>query len=237
MEKLMVEEIRLTNIHREVERDIVMDPTTKFFNKQKSDRPLVATENGFHSDVKQSYNGNNYKDIALYAYSSQHYDFWQEDYQTEDIPKGIIGENLIVQYADEFTVFIGDVYQCGEAKLEVSQPHLPHWGVSVRMKTADFAMRMHNLGRTGWYFRVIEPGEINAGDELVLLKRPYPDWSIAACHEVLHFDYENLNRLFELSKCNALGSYWKEILKGKLRGKEIIEQDRLLFPKKKVGVV
>src|SRR5699024_6669056 len=75
MEKLMVEEIRLTNVHREVERDIVMDPTTKFFNKQKSDRPLVATENGFHSDVKQSYNGNNYKDIALYAYSSQHYDF------------------------------------------------------------------------------------------------------------------------------------------------------------------
>src|SRR5699024_11881754 len=85
--------------------------------------------------------------------------------------------------------------------------------------------------------RVIEPGEIYAGDDLVLLKRPHPDWSIAACHEVMHYDYENLNRLYELSKCNAIGSYWKEILKRKLRGKEINEQDRLLFPKKKVGVV
>src|SRR5699024_7081012 len=109
MEKLIIEEIRLTNVHREVERDIVMDPTTKFFNKEKTEPPLIATEKRFYSDVKQSNNGNNYKDIALNAYSTQHYDFWQEDYQNEDIPKGIIGENLIVQYADEFTVFIGDV--------------------------------------------------------------------------------------------------------------------------------
>lgn len=236
MEKLMIEEVRLTNVAREVGLNVVMDETTKFLSKEKSDRALVATENGFHGDVTQSYNGKNKKNLALYTYPSQHYNFWQEDYETSDIPKGIMGENLIVQHADEFNVFIGDVYQCGEATLEVSQPHLVHWGVAVRMKEPDFAIRMQNLGRTGWYFRVIEAGEIKAGDELVLLERPHPEWSIAACHEVLHFDRENLNRSLELSKCSALGSYWKQILKGRLRGQEILESDRLLFPRVKVGL-
>lgn len=231
MEKLMIEEVRITNLMQEVDLDIVMDDTTKFLSKEKFNRALVATENGFHGDVKQPYNGKNYKNLGLYAYASHHYNFWQEDYETEDVPKGVMGENLIVQYADEFTVFIGDVYQCGEAKLEVSQPHLAHWGVAVRMKEEDFAIRMQNIGRTGWYFRVVESGEIKAGDELVLLERPHPEWSIAACHEILHFDRDNLNRILELSKCEALGSYWKQILKARLRGQEIIESDRLLFPR------
>lgn len=230
MEKLIVEDVRVTNLIRDVELKIVMDETTKFLSKESSNKGIVATENGFHSDVKQPYNGKHNKDIALYAYSSHHYSFWQEDYETEDVPKGVAGENLIIQYADEFNVFIGDVYECGEARLEVSQPHIPHWGVAIRMKEDDFAMRMQNLGRVGWYFRVLEPGLIVPGDELTLVKRPNPDWSIAACHEVLHFNEENLNRVFELSKCAELGSYWKEILKARLRGRNIMETDRLFVP-------
>lgn len=230
MEKLIVEEVRLTNLTREIELSIVLDDTTKFLSKESSNRGIVATENGFHKDVKQPYNGEYLKEIALYAYSSNHYSFWQEDYETEDVPKGIAGENLVIQHADEFTVFIGDVYECGEAILEVSQPHLPHWGAAVRMKEDDFAIRMQNLGRTGWYFRVIEPGLIESDDELVLLERPYPDWSIAACHEALHFNHDNLNSAFELSKCSKLGTYWQEVLKAKLRGREIMESDRLFVP-------
>lgn len=230
MEKLIIEEVRVTNPAKEVADEIVTDSSTQFLSKEEVTKTIVTTNHGFVGDVKQAYNGKKFEDIAIYVYPAHHYSFWQEDLQTELVPKGIMGENLIVQHLDEFSVFIGDIYKCGDALLQVSQPHLSHWGVSVRMKVDDFAVKMENTGRVGWYFRVLEVGEIKSGDELVLIDRPYPEWSVAVSHEIMHFHQGNLSSTYDLLDNKLLGSYWREILEKRLRGQDVLENDRLIMP-------
>lgn len=230
MQKYSIQEIRATRPGKVIADEIILDSSAQFLNKDVIEEALVVKSTGIDGDNLQPYNGPYKEEIALYAYSAQHYSFWQEYLETEAVPLGIIGENMLVRYMDEYSVCIGDIYEVGGAILQVSQPHLAHWGVSVRMKRDDFAKQMQETGRIGWYFRVLQAGQVQSEDEFILIERPHPEWTIAAAHELLHFNFEKLSRIYELATCSELGLYWRDILQGHLRGKWILERDRLIVP-------
>ncbi|CEI82915.1 MOSC domain-containing protein [Oceanobacillus oncorhynchi] len=115
-------------------------------------------------------------------------------------------ENFSVLEMDEHTVFIGDIYQLGEATIQVSQPGI------VSQK------EMENGLKTGWYFRVLEAGKIQPKKDLQLIERPNPQWSIAACNEVMYLDRENLWSADKLFHCTDLGIIWRKTLRKRLRG-------------------
>ena len=200
----------------------------------KSERkgPVMLYKTGLEADEVADTKVHGGPEKALFAYPAQHYLFWQQELETDEIDIGGMGENLVIEGADEYTTFIGDTYKFGEAIIQVSQPRQPCWKPARRYKILDFALRIQNSGKTGWYYRVIQEGYVEAGATLELIERPYPEWSIAACNEVMHVDKHNLRLADELMNCDLLSIQWRKILQLRLRGIEPSEQERLYGPNK-----
>ncbi|MFS0752680.1 MOSC domain-containing protein [Oceanobacillus sp. 1P07AA] len=144
-------------------------------------------------------------DKAVFAFPIKHYSNTSNDTVFSD-RVGEKKENFSILEMDEFSVFVGDIYQFGEATIQVSQP-----GIVTREE-------VENGYRTGWYFRVVNEGNIQAETDLTLLERPYPQFSIAACSEIMYINREDLWAADELFQCEALGLTWRKALRKRLRG-------------------
>lgn len=151
---------------------------------------------------------------AVFAYPIKHYTYWLENHELEE-EMGGMGENFAVLEMDEFTVSIGDTFKLGDAVLQVSQPQTPKWELFHRFHIEKHIM---NTGKTGWYFRVLEEGYIQATSDLELIDRPYPHWSIAACNEVMYFNKEDFRTADDLLACELLAQSFKKPLRKRLWG-------------------
>ena len=100
----------------------------------------------------------------MYAYSKSHYEKWAAEYPAIQFEAGLNGENVSVIDMDETTVCIGDIYQIGEAIVQVSQPRRPCWKPGRRVRWIEWGNRIQETGRTGWYFRVLKEGNIQQHD-------------------------------------------------------------------------
>jgi MOSC domain-containing protein YiiM len=169
---------------------------------------------------------------AIFAYSTAHYDFWKEELGLQEIGMGAMGENLAVHSMDEHSVCIGDTYEFCDAVIQVSQPRQPCWKPARRFKIMDFALHIQQTGRTGWYFRVLKEGFVQGESELVLLERPYPQWTIAQCNEIMHVKTDDLKLAKELHSCEFLAENWKRTLTKRLAGEKSSIDKRVYGPNK-----
>ena len=127
------------------------------------------------------------RDKALHHYPFDHYARWKEDAPDRDFLRaaGAFGENISTTGLDENTVCIGDRFRLGSALVEVSQARQPCWKQGDRLAGAALPDLMVREGRSGWYYRVLEPGQAQAGDDLVLIDRPFPDWTARRVFDLL----------------------------------------------------
>lgn len=127
-------------------------------------------------------------DKALHHYPHDHYAGWRSDIGEHALlaRPGAFGENFSSQGLTEKDLCLGDRLRLGTALVEVSQSRQPCWKLSDRFGIADMARRVQDSGRTGWYYRVLEPGQVQAGDALHLLERPFPGWPLSRIIEVLY---------------------------------------------------
>ena len=109
-------------------------------------------------------------DKAVYAYDISGYEHWRQELSRE-LPFGQFGENLTVEGMPETEVSIDDVYRVGTALLQVSQPRSPCFKLALKMELPQFPRAFLTSGRTGYYLRVLEEGEIGAGDQIQLVSR------------------------------------------------------------------
>ena len=109
-------------------------------------------------------------DQAVLLYSADHYALWRVELDV-DLPSGALAENLTVSGIDENTVYIDDIYQVGPVKLRVTRPRIPCWKIARRWNLPDLTKRVTQTGRTGWYCRVLQEGEIEAGLPVELCSR------------------------------------------------------------------
>jgi MOSC domain-containing protein YiiM len=107
-------------------------------------------------------------DKAVYAYPAEHLAPWSEEL-AQTLGPGAFGENLSTTGALETDVAIGDRFQWGDAIIEVSQPRWPCFKLTIYRGVADMAARLRRSGRTGWYFRIVEPGPVPVAGPLVLV--------------------------------------------------------------------
>lgn len=177
--------------------------------KEPREGKVWLTKTGLTEDEVADQKVHGGPEKALFAYPEEHYTFWQQELGNDEIVAGAMGENLVLQHANEFTTFIGDIYRFGEAVIQVSQPRQPCWKPARRFKILDFALRIQESGRTGWYYRVLEEGYVQADSKLILLERPCPEWSIAAANEVMHVRKDDLKATYELSNCKLLAENWR----------------------------
>ena len=126
-------------------------------------------------------------DKAVHHYPADHYDWWREHLGNPallDAP-GAFGENISTTGLDETNVCLGDRFRLGTALVEVSQARQPCWKLDHRFGIKGVMAQVVKTRRTGWYYRVIEAGQVSAGDSLELVQRPYPDWPLASLFGLL----------------------------------------------------
>ncbi len=108
---------------------------------------------------------------AVYAYASEHLPAWRAELSRDDVGPGFFGENLTTEGVTEAGVAIGDIWDWGDALLQVAQPRWPCFKLTMRSGTGDMAARFRGSGRTGWYLRVLQPGEVPVAGPVTVASR------------------------------------------------------------------
>ncbi len=151
-------------------------------------------------------------DKAVNVYPIEHYPLWREELGLKEFSNGAFGENFTTEGLLEKTVCIGDIYDVGDARVQVSQPRQPCWKIARRWGVRNFVELVRNTGRTGWYFRVFREGNVERNDILKLQDRPWPEWTLARANALMHGQVKDPAATRQLSQCPQLSSSWRERL-------------------------
>ncbi len=155
-------------------------------------------------------------DKAVYAYPSEHLATWSAELD-EHLGDAPFGENLSTRGALEADVCIGDVWQWGDAVLQVSQPRWPCFKLALHRSRADIQARMRSTGRTGWYLRVLQPEEVVVGDPIERSVRDATGLTVADAHVAMgdrHLEHRVL--VEQLADHPALAEAWRTPLRERL---------------------
>ncbi len=190
-------------------------PWTSGIFKHAVEGPVQVSATGCEGDKVANTVNHGGVDKAVCVYSHLHYGYWKQQLAIEDFPPGAFGENLTVDGFAEGDICIGDTLRIGEVMVQLSQPREPCWKLARRWQVKDLVLQVQQTGHTGWYFRVLTPGQIQAGDSIQLIERPHPQWTVTAANQVmfarpLHPDTAALTTLPELSES------WRTALQNRL---------------------
>ncbi|AFH60033.1 MOSC domain-containing protein [Paenibacillus caseinilyticus] len=154
-------------------------------------------------------------DKAICVYAADHYPYWR-DQLGKELPYGAFGENFTVTGWTEDQVHIGDIFAVGSAKVQVTQPRQPCYKLAAKHEVKDLALQVQDTGYTGYYFRVIEEGTVEARQAVQLLERHPLGISVAEANRLQYRDkrdYEGIRRLLEVE---ALSDSWRESFEKRL---------------------
>jgi MOSC domain-containing protein YiiM len=193
--------------------DAMDRPWTSGFVKQPVHGPVRVGREHLDGDGQADLRVHGGIDKAILAYSAEHYPRWREELGISDFPYGAFGENFTISGSDERTVCIGDVWQVGDVHVEVAQPRQPCWKLARRWRRPDLPQRVLETGRSGWYFRVLREGHVQAGQTLDLIQRPCPRWTIEQVAEVMLHRKEDVLAAVELAEVTALPESWRAALR------------------------
>ena len=125
---------------------------------------------------------------AVYAYSAAHYAPWAAEWPELEsrFRPGAFGENLTVDGLTEADLCVGDIHGIGTVRLQVCQPRQPCFKLALNFGNARLPKALVRSGRSGWYYRVLTSGTLQAGDAIELVQRPLPDFPF---NDLLRFLY------------------------------------------------
>ncbi len=147
---------------RQGDRDVV----TGIFKAPVSG-PIMLRRLNLDGDRQADLQVHGGRNKAVYAYPSEHYDFWRTQFPEMDLPWSMFGENLTTEGLSEEGAFIGDEFRIGQvARVKVTQPRMPCYKLGIRFGREDIIKRFFVSGRSGIYFSVLEEGLVSTGDPI-----------------------------------------------------------------------
>lgn len=150
---------------------------------------------------------------AVYVYPIEHYRYWKQELGRDDLTYGKFGENLTVEGMLEDTVHIGDVFRIGEALVEVSQPRVPCFKLGIKMRDPQIVKPFLQSERVGFYVRVLEEGEVGAGDAIERTKVGEGQMTVKEIVHLRHFDDTNTTAAEKAANLPALTPSWRDSFK------------------------
>lgn len=193
--------------------------TTSIFKEPVEGRQRVDTlniEGDRQSDL--TVHGGIHK--AVYAYPSEHYDWWRDELPGVELPWGVFGENLTVAGLSEDEVFIGDQFLIGSAVLMVTQPRLPCYKLAIKFGRDDIIKQFLDSRRTGFYFSVLEEGDVAAGDSIENITRDAHELKVADVTGLYLDDKNDIALLKKAVSVESLPENWREHFKEQLASLE-----------------
>lgn len=182
-----------------------------FVKKPVTGRVAIG-ELGLDGDAQADLSVHGGPDKAVYGYAGAHYAAWARDLPQHKarFVAGGMGENLTIAGIDEAAICVGDVHAIGAAVLQVCQPRQPCFKLALYYDDARLPKHMVRSGRSGWYYRVLEPGVIGAGDAIVLRERPHPDFAFTRLLEIVSHGGASLDELTRMASMPGLARQWRE---------------------------
>lgn len=153
-------------------------------------------------------------DKAVYAYAREDYDWWEQELG-RPLTDATFGENLTLAGVGVTDATVGERWRVGSALLEVTGPRTPCWKLGARMESVEFSVTFAAAGRPGAYLRVVEEGELGAGDEVAVVHRPGHRLTIGGVAAIYHGDR---GRAAELLRAPELGQEWRAWVEERLAG-------------------
>jgi MOSC domain-containing protein YiiM len=191
--------------------------------KAARDRVEVGVE-GIVGDVQADRRFHGGPDKAVHHFPADHYPELARRFPAAalQLVPGSLGENLATLGWTEADVAIGDVYGAGTVVLQVTQPRSPCWKINERLGEPDASRWIADRGITGWYCRVLAPGELRVGDELRRIQRPAAPvplrdfWRTVQAHRPRPTDLERMLSIPGLAVdwCRRLQERLKWLAKG-----------------------
>src|SRR5262249_49976063 len=123
---------------------------------------------------------------------------------------GAMGENLTVSGLDESGICVGDVHAIGSALLQVCQPRQPSFKIALRPHNQYLPKAMVKNGLSGWYYRVLQTGLLQAGDIVTLHHRPNPDFAFARLIEIVYHNRATGEDIVRMASLEGLASQWRD---------------------------
>jgi MOSC domain-containing protein YiiM len=197
--------------------------------KQPVARAIRVATLGIEGDEQGDRRVHGGPDKAVHHYPFEHYAWWHGE--LGDLPllhsPGAFGENFSSSGWAEADVCLGDVIRAGSALLQVSQGRQPCWKLNDRFGQPQVARTMQHSGRTGWYYRVLREGVVQAGDTLEIVERPHNGWTVQRLADLL------FNRTLDRDQLQAASALplppsWKKILDHRLATATVESWERRL---------
>jgi MOSC domain-containing protein YiiM/ferredoxin-NADP reductase/ferredoxin len=146
---------------------------------------------------------------AVFVYQIESYRYWQEQLRRTDFVYGQFGENFTIEGLADDTVCIGDRYRIGSALFEVTQPRVTCYRVGIRMNEPRIPALLTSSGRPGFYFRVLQEGEVGASDEILKVAEGQQRMTVAEVNALLYSPNHPRDRLERALQIDALSPGWR----------------------------
>ena len=146
---------------------------------------------------------------AVYAYPSEHYDFWKRELPEMDLPWGMFGENFTTTGLFENEINVGDRFRIGSAEVMVTQPRMPCYKLGIRFGRTDIIKRFLLSERTGFYFSVLKEGEVGADDEFEVIEKNASGVRVVDVTRLYSSDKRNADLLRRAIATEALPENWR----------------------------
>jgi ferredoxin-NADP reductase/MOSC domain-containing protein YiiM/ferredoxin len=146
---------------------------------------------------------------AVFVYQIDSYRYWERELGRDDFGYGQFGENFTVDGLSDAEVCIGDRYQIGSATFEVTQPRVTCYRVGIRMNDPRIPALLVSHHRPGFYFRVLETGEVRAGDSIIKLSSGPEQMTVADVDALLYLPGHPRQELLRALRVPALSPGWQ----------------------------
>jgi MOSC domain-containing protein YiiM len=188
---------------------------TSIFKSPVSGRVQVARLN-IEGDEQSDLSVHGGAEKAVYAYPTEHYDFWRRELPDTELPWGAFGENLTTEGLLEDEVWIGDRYRIGSVEFVVTQPRMPCYKLAIRFGRTDMVKRFLESGRSGFYLAVEREGHLSAGDAIERFARDERRLTVADVVALYAADSANQLMLETASDHPSLPASWREYFRKRL---------------------
>ncbi|MCR8723116.1 MOSC domain-containing protein [Frigidibacter sp. ROC022] len=198
--------------------------------KRPVDRPLPLGPEGFEGDEQADLRAHGGVEKAVHHYPYDHYPTWAAELGALPLlgAPGAFGENISTSGLTEASIAVGDVFRLGSAVLQVSQGRQPCWKLNRRFGVPDMSRRVQRSGRTGWYYRVLQSGEVAPGDRLELVERAAPEWTLQRLWQALYVDRLNKAELEGMAALEVLAEGWRKHARRRLQSGRVEDWSKRL---------
>jgi MOSC domain-containing protein YiiM len=202
---------RIASIHAGKVAPLGPEGVPSGFVKYEINRAVQVSALGIRGDEQADLSVHGGTEKAVYGYALAHYEAWRADYPRHAailVPGGF-GENLCIAEMSEADLCVGDIHRIGSVQLQVCQPRQPCFKLALRFADKMMPKAMIRSGRAGWYYRVLQAGEISPNDAVLVEERPNPDFPFTRLVELGSHGKATRQELERLQHMDGLALEWK----------------------------